>query len=64
MLVAVRDLATHAIDQLRSLAAEPGRPIVVVTSTTPDEWRDGELLTVVECGVVAILGRAEVTAER
>lgn len=60
LVLAAERLNTDAIASLRRAGAEVGAPVVLVTQ----EIAEAELLTAVECRVVAILPRAAVTAER
>jgi DNA-binding NarL/FixJ family response regulator len=61
VLVVVADrLSLDVIGGLRRLAAQGGKPVVLITH----EITEAELLTAVECRVVAILPRAAVTGER
>jgi DNA-binding NarL/FixJ family response regulator len=53
-------LSTDVVATLRRSAAESGVPVVLITN----EINETELLTAVECRVVAVLPRAAVTAER
>ncbi|MET7751578.1 response regulator transcription factor [Micromonospora sp. NPDC005367] len=59
LVMSVERLTTDAA-MLRRASTELGVPVVLVTS----EINETELLTAVECGVVAILPRSAVTAER
>jgi len=59
-VLAAERLNTDAIASLRRAGTEVGAPVVLVTQ----EIAEAELLTAVECRVVAILPRAAVTAER
>jgi DNA-binding NarL/FixJ family response regulator len=60
LVVSTDRLSTDVIAMLRRSAAETGVPVVLVTN----EINETELLTAVECRVVAVLPRAAVTAER
>ncbi len=60
LVLAADRLTSEVIGALRRAAAEGGTPIVLVIN----EITEAELLTAVECRVVAILPRAAVTAER
>jgi DNA-binding NarL/FixJ family response regulator len=60
LVLAADRLTADVISALRRAAAESGAPIVLVIG----EITEAELLTAVECRVVAILPRAAVTAER
>src|SRR4051812_2828268 len=60
LIVAAERLSTDVIAMLRLAASEIGAPVVLVTT----EISEQELLTAVECRVVAVLPRAVVTAER
>ncbi|WP_425394688.1 response regulator transcription factor [Actinoplanes rectilineatus] len=60
LIVAAERLTTDVVAMLRLAATEVGAPVVLVTT----EISEQELLTAVECRVVAILPRAVVTAER
>ncbi|MFI5494456.1 LuxR C-terminal-related transcriptional regulator [Actinoplanes sp. NPDC051859] len=60
LVVAADRLTTEVVATLRRSAAEIGVPVVLVTN----EINETELLTVVECRVVAVLPRAAVTPER
>ncbi len=61
VVVAVFDrLTTNAVGVLRAVAGEVGKPIVLVV----DEIREEELLTAVECQVLAILPRLAATDGR
>jgi DNA-binding NarL/FixJ family response regulator len=60
LVIAADRLTADVIGALRRAAAEAGAPIVLVIN----EITEAELLTAVECRVVAILPRAAVTAER
>lgn len=60
LVLAADRLTADVISALRRAAAEAGAPIVLVIG----EITEAELLTAVECRVVAILPRAAVTAER
>jgi DNA-binding NarL/FixJ family response regulator len=60
LVLAADRLTADVIGALRRAAAEAGAPIVLVIN----EITEAELLTAVECRVVAILPRAAVTAER
>ncbi|GAA3351192.1 LuxR C-terminal-related transcriptional regulator [Amorphoplanes nipponensis] len=53
-------LSTDVVATLRRSATGPGVPVVLVAP----EINEAELLTAVECRVVAVLPRAAVTAER
>ncbi|WP_033346221.1 helix-turn-helix transcriptional regulator [Catenuloplanes japonicus] len=60
VVVAIRRLTTRALGLLRRFRAESGVPIVLVG----DEIGESELLAAIGCGVVAIIPRRAVTAER
>jgi DNA-binding NarL/FixJ family response regulator len=60
LLVAAERLNPDVVASLRRAGAEVGAPVVLVTQ----EIAEAELLTAVECRVVAILPRGAVTAER
>ncbi|GAA2491333.1 LuxR C-terminal-related transcriptional regulator [Winogradskya consettensis] len=60
LVVSCDRLTGEVVATLRRCAAEVGTPVVLVTG----EITETELLTAVECRVVAILPRAAVTAER
>jgi DNA-binding NarL/FixJ family response regulator len=60
LVMAAERLTSDVIAVLRRSAAELGVPVVLVTQ----EITEAELLTAVECRVVAILPRTAVTAER
>jgi DNA-binding NarL/FixJ family response regulator len=60
LIVSVERLTTDAIAMLRRAATEIGAPVVLITN----EINETELLTAVECRVVAILPRPAVTADR
>ena len=60
LVAAAEKLTPDVVAQLRRAAAEVRVPIVLVVQ----EVAEAELMTAVECGVVAILPRAAVTAER
>ncbi|AGZ38807.1 helix-turn-helix transcriptional regulator [Actinoplanes friuliensis] len=60
LVVSVDRLTTDVVAMLRRSAAEVGAPVVLITN----EITETELLTAVECRVVAILPRPAVTAER
>ena len=60
LVVSCDRLTTDVVAMLRRSAAEIGSPVVLITN----EITESELLTAVECRVVAILPRAAVTAER
>ncbi|AXO37994.1 response regulator transcription factor [Micromonospora chalcea] len=60
LIVAADRLTTDVIAMLRLAATEIGAPVVLVTTDISEQ----ELLTAVECRVVAVLPRAAVTAER
>jgi DNA-binding NarL/FixJ family response regulator len=60
LVVSVERLTTDVVAMLRRSAAEIGAPVVLITN----EITETELLTAVECRVVAILPRPAVTAER
>lgn len=60
LVLAADRLTADVISALRRAAADAGVPIVLVIN----EITEAELLTAVECRVVAILPRAAVTAER
>jgi DNA-binding NarL/FixJ family response regulator len=53
-------LTADAVAELRRSVAESDAPIVLIV----DDVTEGELLTAVECGVVAVLPRVAVTVER
>jgi DNA-binding NarL/FixJ family response regulator len=53
-------LSPDVVGALRRSAAQGGKPVVLITN----EITEAELLTAVECRVVAILPRAAVTGER
>ncbi|MEV7555181.1 LuxR C-terminal-related transcriptional regulator [Amycolatopsis sp. NPDC089917] len=59
VVAAFERLSADAIAALRRLAAEPGKPIVLMV----DRIRESELPVAVECGVVAVLPRASATDE-
>ncbi|WP_202919101.1 helix-turn-helix transcriptional regulator [Saccharothrix deserti] len=58
-LVAVPRLGEEVAARLRRAAAQVGAPVVLVV----DEPRESDVLTAVECRVVAVLPRATVTDE-
>ena len=60
LVVGADRLTAEVVAMLRRSAAEHGTPVVLVTS----EITETELLTAVECRVVAILPRPAVSAER
>jgi DNA-binding NarL/FixJ family response regulator len=60
LVFAFERLTPEVVATLRRSAAESNRPAVLVIN----EITEGELLTVVECRVVAILPRTAVTSER
>jgi DNA-binding NarL/FixJ family response regulator len=60
LVVAAERLSPEVVAALRRAAVQSGRPVVLVTT----EISEAELLTAVECRVVAILPRAAATAER
>ncbi|MGX6604381.1 response regulator transcription factor [Micromonosporaceae bacterium Da 78-11] len=60
LVVAAERLTGEVIASLRRAGTELGTPVVLVTQ----EIAEAELLTAVECRVVAILPRAAVTADR
>jgi len=60
LVVAAERLGTDVVASLRRAGAEIGVPVVLVVQDIDEE----DLLTAVECRVVAILPRAAVTAER
>lgn len=60
LVVAVDRLTTDVIAMLRQLASEVGAPVALITT----DFDEQELLTAIECRVVAILPRPMVTAER
>ena len=60
LVVSTDRLSTDVVAMLRRSAAETGVPVVLITN----EINETELLTAVECRVVAVLPRAAVTAER
>jgi DNA-binding NarL/FixJ family response regulator len=60
LVVSAERLSADVVAMLRRYAAESGAPVVLITS----EITETELLTAVECRVVAILPRHAVTADR
>jgi DNA-binding NarL/FixJ family response regulator len=60
LVMAAERLTSDVVAALRRAGSELGVPVVLVTQ----EITEAELLTAVECRVVAILPRAAVTAER
>jgi DNA-binding NarL/FixJ family response regulator len=60
VVVAPARLSAGVLADMRQAAAETGTPIVLVV----DDLNEADLLTAVECRVVAVLPRAAVTAER
>jgi DNA-binding NarL/FixJ family response regulator len=60
LVVAAERLSTDVVASLRRAIAEVGAPVVLVVQEIGEE----ELLTAVECRVMAILPRVAVTAER
>jgi DNA-binding NarL/FixJ family response regulator len=60
LVVAAERLSTDVVAALRRAHGEAGSPVVMVVH----EVGEGDLLTAVECRVVAILPRGVVTAER
>ncbi|MFI5935036.1 response regulator transcription factor [Actinoplanes sp. NPDC051494] len=60
LVVSCDRLTSEVVATLRRSAAEAGMPVVLVTG----EITETELLTAVECRVVAILPRAAVTGDR
>ena len=60
LVVVAERLSLDVIGGLRRLAAQGGKPVVLITH----EITESELLTVVECRVVAILPRAAVNGDR
>jgi DNA-binding NarL/FixJ family response regulator len=60
LVVSCDRLTSDVVAMLRRSAAEIGSPVVLITN----EITESELLTAVECRVVAILPRVAVTAER
>ncbi|PRY29545.1 helix-turn-helix transcriptional regulator [Pseudosporangium ferrugineum] len=60
LVVSCDRLTTEVVATLRRSAAEVGAPVVLITN----EINESELLTAVECRVVAILPRVAVTADR
>ncbi|OOC01146.1 helix-turn-helix transcriptional regulator [Amycolatopsis azurea DSM 43854] len=56
VVAAFERLSADAIEALRRLAEEPGKPIVLMV----DRIRESELPVAAECGVVALLPRAAV----
>ncbi|MEV6600243.1 response regulator transcription factor [Actinoplanes sp. NPDC051346] len=60
LVVSTDRLTTEVVAALRRSAAEIGAPVVLITN----EINETELLTVVECRVVAVLPRSAVTADR
>ncbi|MEV4637752.1 response regulator transcription factor [Actinoplanes sp. NPDC049548] len=60
LVVAAERLSPEVIAVLRRAAADSGAPVVLVTN----EISENELLTAVECRVVAVLPRSAVTVER
>jgi DNA-binding NarL/FixJ family response regulator len=59
-VVATDRLTSDVVSALRRAAAEVGKPVVLVTK----EITESELLTAVECRVVAVLPRVGATGER
>ncbi|GAA0794268.1 helix-turn-helix transcriptional regulator [Spirilliplanes yamanashiensis] len=59
-VIAADRLTSEVVGGLRRAASEAGRPVVLVVR----EITEAELLTAVECRVVAVLPRASATAER
>ncbi len=60
LVVAADRLSTDVVGALRRTASQTGRPVVLIIG----EISESELLTAVECRVVAVLPRAAVTGER
>lgn len=60
LVVAAERLSPEVVAVLRRAAADSGAPVVLVTN----EISESELLTAVECRVVAVLPRSAVTVER
>jgi len=60
LVVAAERLSTEVVATLRRAGAETGAPVVLVVA----EIDEGDLLTAVECRVVAILPRGAVSADR
>lgn len=60
LVMAAERLSSDVVASLRRAGSESGIPVVLVVQ----EIAEAELLTAVECRVVAILPRAAVTAER
>ncbi|WP_250029044.1 helix-turn-helix transcriptional regulator [Paractinoplanes maris] len=60
LVVAAERLSTEVVATLRRAGSETGAPVVLVIG----EIDEGDLLTAVECRVVAILPRGAVSAER
>jgi DNA-binding NarL/FixJ family response regulator len=60
LVVSAERLTSDVVAMLRRSAAETGAPVVLVTN----EINENELLTAVECRVVAVLPRSAVTADR
>ncbi|MCO8273438.1 response regulator transcription factor [Actinoplanes sp. TRM 88003] len=60
LVVAAERLSTEVVATLRRAGAETGAPVVLVVG----EIDEGDLLTAVECRVVAILPRGAVSADR
>ncbi|MEU7904000.1 response regulator transcription factor [Actinoplanes sp. NPDC049118] len=60
LVVSAERLSADVVAMLRRHAAEAGAPVVLITN----EITETELLTAVECRVVAILPRPAVTADR
>ncbi|MEU4219785.1 response regulator transcription factor [Actinoplanes sp. NPDC026623] len=60
LVVSAERLSADVVAMLRRYAAESGAPVVLITN----EITETELLTAVECRVVAILPRHAVTADR
>jgi DNA-binding NarL/FixJ family response regulator len=60
LVVAAERLGTEVVASLRRAGAEVGAPVVLVVQ----DIAEADLLTAVECRVVAILPRTAVTAER
>jgi DNA-binding NarL/FixJ family response regulator len=60
LVVATDRLSSDVVSALRRAAAEVGKPVVLVTK----EISEAELLTAVECRVVAVLPRVGATGDR
>jgi DNA-binding NarL/FixJ family response regulator len=60
LVMAAERLSSDVVASLRRAAADRGAPVVLIT----EEITEAELLTAVECRVVAILPRTAVTADR